>query len=190
MNIKYLSKIIKLNIVVTAIAVSVLPLQNALAQSQSSYVPEIGWKSRLSSLGLDREENIGQNYTFYCQSATEDLIHSPIWGTGIYTANSGICSAAIHAGMITTEGGMVTVELRSGQPFYTGSLHNDLLSKDHAGTDIAFMFVGEPIVEDSATVNLSQPERRNTSGVSRVVKNGIQRGVERSIEEAIRDIFR
>lgn len=190
MDIQYFSKTIKLMIASTAIALSISPLQNASAQSRSSYIPEIGWKSRLTSLGLDKENNIGQNYTFYCQSATDDMIHSPVWGTGIYTSNSGICSTAVHAGMITTEGGLVTVELTSGQLFYTGSLHNELLSKDHAGTNIGFMFVGEPIVEDSVNPNLSQPQRRNTSGVSRVVKNGIQRGVEKTIEEAIREMFR
>lgn len=47
-----------------------------------------------------------------CQSAPEDLVHAPTWGTKVDTANSGICTAAVHAGMVDPEtGGEITLKL-------------------------------------------------------------------------------
>ena len=68
-----------------AIAVGVTSFQPVKAQSYPEKVSEIGWSSRLSSMGLDRAENIGKTYDFYCQPAPEELNHAPIWGTNTYT---------------------------------------------------------------------------------------------------------
>lgn len=47
-----------------------------------------------------------------------------VWGTDIYTDDSAICVAALHAGAITTEGGTVTIEILPGQSNYPGSTRN------------------------------------------------------------------
>src|SRR5215471_9840926 len=48
-----------------------------------------------------------------------------VWGSDIYTADSSICTAAVHAGLITYEkGGTVTIELRKGRDFYGASERN------------------------------------------------------------------
>ena len=170
-----------------AIAVGVTSFQPVKAQSYPDEVSEIGWSSRLSSMGLDRAENIGKTYDFYCQPAPEELNHAPIWGTNTYTVNSGICSTAVHAGMISTAGGTVSLELREGREFYTGSNKNDVESEDRSGTDLSFAFVGEPVANDPDSDN--NQDRRNPSGIEKVMVNTVQRGIERSIEKAIIDIF-
>ena len=143
-NLKNL-KLVASAIAVVTIASSFLP---AHGEDLDDYVPEIGWTSRVSSMGLDREENIGRKYQFDCQSAPEDLVHAPTWGTKIYTANSGICSAAVHSGMVDPEsGGEITIKLIAGKKFYTGSNKNNVKSKDHTGTDISFIFVGQKKIE-------------------------------------------
>ena len=92
---------------VLAIAIGGVSLQPANAQDYRDEVPEIGWSSRLSSMGLNKADNVGKIYNFYCQPAAKDSLHAPIWGTNIYTVNSGICSTAVHAGMISQSGGTV-----------------------------------------------------------------------------------
>jgi hypothetical protein len=54
-----------------------------------------------------------------------------LWGTDIYTADSGICRAGIHAGAISPDGGVVLVRLEPGQPAYRGSPRNGTTSGDY-----------------------------------------------------------
>ena len=80
----------------------------------------------------------------YCNSGTSV---SSIWGTGIYTSDSGICNAAIHAGAIDTSGGMVLVKGAKGQASYTGTMQNGVSSKDFGSYSWSFFFptfVSEP----------------------------------------------
>lgn len=170
-----------------ALSLGIISWQSANAQTSQIRLAEIGWSSRLSSMGLDKKKNIGKIYDFYCQAASEDLIHAPIWGTNVYTSNSGICSTAFHSGMISEEGGFISIELLAGQEFYTGSIQNELESKDHASTHLSYTFMGEPL-----TNNYTESEtnlQRRPSTIKRVMVNSVQRGVERSIERIITDIF-
>jgi hypothetical protein len=61
-----------------------------------------------------------------------------LWGTDIYTADSGICIAAIHAGALSPDGGVVAVRLEMGQPAYRGSPRNGLSSNDYGGFNASF----------------------------------------------------
>ncbi len=52
------------------------------------------------------------------------------WGSGPYTADSDICTAARHAGVVTEGGGAVQVAHRSGQDSYAGSARNGVSTRD------------------------------------------------------------
>ena len=47
-----------------------------------------------------------------------------VWGTGPYTADSSVCKAAIHQGVITDAGGKVTVTSAPGQASYAAGAQN------------------------------------------------------------------
>jgi hypothetical protein len=65
----------------------------------------------------------------------------PVWGTDVYTDDSSVCTAAVHAGLITTAGGgSVTVEMRPGQSSYTGSTRNGITSSPYAAWDGSYRF--------------------------------------------------
>lgn len=181
---------IQQNLIVASltIALSSLSGQAVNAQSFDSQVPEIGWKSRVSSLGLNKPKNVGKTYDFYCQPASEDLLHESIWGTNVYTPNSAICSTAVHAGMINESGGVVRIKLHQGQEFYTGSRKNRIASKDHPSTSISFAFVGETSTVNNRQLSSNNNQQRPAS-LEQVMVNTVQRGIERTIEEAIIDIF-
>lgn len=73
---------------------------------------------------------VGKTYKFKCPAGGKE---SSVWGTDIYTSDSSICNAAVHAGKFTSEsGGSVTIELRPGESSYTGSTRNGIKSNDYA----------------------------------------------------------
>ncbi len=53
-----------------------------------------------------------------------------VWGTDLYTDDSTLCLAAVHAGAIGPEGGPVTVLRSEGRPLYVGSARNGVTSHD------------------------------------------------------------
>src|ERR1019366_110716 len=44
-----------------------------------------------------------------------------VWGSGVYTTDSSICAAAVHAGAVQEGGGVVSVAPAPGCEGYTGS---------------------------------------------------------------------
>ena len=65
-----------------------------------------------------------------------------VWGTGIYTDDSSIGTAAVHAGLITfVAGGTVTIRILPGQSSYTASTAYGVTSLDYGVWDGSFEFV-------------------------------------------------
>jgi hypothetical protein len=65
-----------------------------------------------------------------------------VWGTDVYSDNSSVCTAAVHAGKIApTSGGIVTIEIRPGQIFYKGSTRNGITSGDAGSRVNSFVVV-------------------------------------------------
>lgn len=70
----------------------------------------------------------GKTNKFKCPSKGKA---GTVWGTDIYTADSSICNAAVHAGKLTMEsGGAVEIELRPGESSYKGSTRNGIKTND------------------------------------------------------------
>ena len=67
-----------------------------------------------------------------------------IWGTGIYTSDSFVCKAAIHAGVIDSMvGGKFALIKTWGSAFYEESINNDVLSFSHKGSWPASFFLSK-----------------------------------------------
>lgn len=64
--------------------------------------------------------------TCFCPS--EATATGAVWGDGVYTDDSAICRAALHAGAIGTRGGMVDVFEAPGQPSYPAMTRNGVAS--------------------------------------------------------------
>lgn len=64
-----------------------------------------------------------------------------VWGSDPYTDDSSVCTAAVHAGLITVaEGGTVVVEIAPGASSYSGSEANGITSLDFGPYDGSFTF--------------------------------------------------
>jgi hypothetical protein len=94
-----------------------------------------------TSWGSGATEFRGQNdrrVTVICPPRGEP---SDVWGTDVYTDDSSVCSAAVHAGVITIEeGGVVTFVVAPGMRAYEGSTRNGVTSKSFNGWEGSFRF--------------------------------------------------
>lgn len=76
-----------------------------------------------------------------------------IWGTDVYTSDSPVCTAAVHAGLLTfAAGGVVTIEIRPGQDSYLGSTRNGVTSSEYPSWPSSFAFVGGAVVQPTPSV--------------------------------------
>lgn len=70
------------------------------------------------------------NADTYACSCPADARKGSVWGSGPYTADSDLCTAARHAGVITKTGGDINVTRMPGQSSYDGSRRNDVTSNN------------------------------------------------------------
>jgi LCCL domain len=71
----------------------------------------------------------GSRFVYTCPSYG---VASTVWGTDVYTDDSSVCTAAVHAGRITLAGGgSVTIEIRPGEQSYAGSTRNGITSQSY-----------------------------------------------------------
>ncbi len=79
----------------------------------------------------------GTTLKFKCPASGKE---SAVWGTDIYTLDSSICNAAVHAGKLKLEsGGPVTIELRPGESSYKGSTRNGIKTNDYGQYGSSFV---------------------------------------------------
>ncbi|MEA2166269.1 MAG: hypothetical protein QOK37_4396 [Thermoanaerobaculia bacterium] len=95
---------------------------------------EIDWSTKADR---HRGEN-GRRFTYDCPADGE---RHNVWGSGPYTDDSSICTAAVHAGVIGWDGGTVTIEIRSGRTSYRGSRRNGVESHNYGRWTGSFVFV-------------------------------------------------
>ena len=97
----------------------------------------IDWGAQVNGIG---GRQIGSRYTFTCKGGGS--LSERLWGTDLYTDDSSICTAAVHAGLITTEsGGTFTIEVRPSSPSYVGSTRYGVTSKGYGSWGGSFVFV-------------------------------------------------
>jgi len=76
-----------------------------------------------------------------CACAPQAMTGS-VWGSGIYTSDSSICNAALHAGAVEAVGGNVTPTPAAGCPAYSSSTANGVTSSEWGSFDSSFTFPG------------------------------------------------
>ena len=79
----------------------------------------------------EHRSEVGEDFTYDCPPADESRTDT-VWGTDVYTDDSSVCTAAVHAGAITVEdGGEVTIEIVAGQESYAASEQNGIESSSY-----------------------------------------------------------
>lgn len=99
-------------------------------------VPTIPWSQTASPLYT----LIDSQFTFFCPAAPGES--RSIWGTSVYTYDSSICMAAVHAGRITkNQGGVVVIQIKPGATAYVGSTQNGVTSQSYGSWGGSYIFV-------------------------------------------------
>jgi len=80
--------------------------------------------------------NTGTSWYMQCPPCA--ATRAPVWGSDLYTDDSGVCAASIHAGMLGPQGGVVLVTWIGGQPTYIGSERNGIKSSDYGSWQRSF----------------------------------------------------
>lgn len=106
--------------------------------------PRLDWKKKFTATGFANKKLLGQQFTFNCNPAPRNLKPRRIVGTDLYAFNSVICVAAVHAGKISMDGGLVTVQLEPGEKKLAGSIRNGIESKGGSGGHTTISFVDTP----------------------------------------------
>jgi len=96
--------------------------------------------------GTNLPGDIGAVFQVSCPPGCESM-GGGLWGSDVYTADSVICRAGIHAGAISPAGGVVSVRLEPGRPAYRGSFRNGTQSSDYGnyGKSYAVLGPGAPV---------------------------------------------
>lgn len=77
------------------------------------------------------ERRIGETLSFSVTGASSG---GSLWGTDIYTTDSRLAMAAVHAGVLREgETGVVKVKIVAGQPSYAGSTKSGIASSNYGG---------------------------------------------------------
>lgn len=86
----------------------------------------------------DKATDMGSHVTFACSA---NGAAGSVWGSGPYTADSSVCTAAVHSGLITFEkGGTVVVEIAPGADSYAGTTANGVKTSEYGRFNTSFIF--------------------------------------------------
>ncbi|WP_432829884.1 Hsp70 family protein [Dactylosporangium sp. CA-092794] len=93
-----------------------------------------------TTTAADYDGHAGTTVAYDCPS---DGAIGTVWGTGTYTTDSSVCTAAVHDGRITLkDGGRVIIKIMEGQDSYEGSTQHDIVTTGYDAYPWAFQIVG------------------------------------------------
>ena len=84
----------------------------------------------------------GRNFVHYAYTCPRGGSPGTVWGSGLYTDDSSVCTAGVHAGLITLAGGgLVIIEIRPGAPSYASSSRNGIATRSYGAWSGSFVFI-------------------------------------------------
>ena len=105
----------------------------------SGQVSVVGWRDNLRAL---HGFQYGPACLFKCPPLADPAQAGQAWGTDIYTADSAMCTAAVHAGKASfAAGGTFTITAIPGAPSFTGSTRNGVATDNFGSFPAAIRFI-------------------------------------------------
>jgi len=94
-------------------------------------------------------EHCGRVGRGWCLRVVGEL-DGPVWGTDVYTGDSSVASAAVHAGLVAPGASAVLrVVVVEPPERFEGSLRHGVASRDYVRYDTAFRFEAMPPATES-----------------------------------------
>ncbi|MEM1069640.1 MAG: LCCL domain-containing protein [Planctomycetota bacterium] len=141
----------------TSVAKAVGTLPRVLVDGRQ--VPEIEWDTTVNRFRYDNDKFIGQRLTVHCPPLPPGTDLKGLYGTDRYPSESSICIAALHAGKITTDGGLVTIQINPGQSEYKGSERNGVKSSSLPGTSRSIAFIDKKVSKEDQAIMEKHAQR-------------------------------
>lgn len=117
--------------------------------------PATGTPATWATTATAQRGRNGQQFTFTCPPKGSART---AWGTDIYTDDSSICTAAVHAGLITfPAGGAVTIEIRPGERLYGGTSRNGVTTSSYSAWGGSYVFVAGTVSPPTVVTPPPQP---------------------------------
>lgn len=106
--------------------------------SANAAVIDVDYRLNCNDSPYALELSEGNSSVVSCSTncAAAGAAYSSVWGTDIYTSDSSICRAAIHAGIPWSE--PFIIDVVDGQSSYTGSTRNGVLTSSYGSWDTSF----------------------------------------------------
>lgn len=175
----------KIHNLATIIGTALLSVAGGMlvATQTNAHHIDLGWKGSPYTLKLNKSENLGKEYNFECVPAPEFIGQTmAVIGTDNYSEWSNICPSALHAGIISRDGGFVTIKIEPGKEFYTATERNGIKSKNAGASEVGFSFVGNSAINSNISPNSSNSNNEPTTG-------NLRREVEEDIKETLDGLF-
>ena len=120
-----------------------------------------GKKSSASSVGPEPVRVVAecgalafQDGRMACSCPAGATASGSVWGSGPYTGDSAICRAAVHAGVIGAQGGVVNLTQAPGQDAYEASVANGVTTSGWGSYGDSFDFAGVTRTPVTATSDM------------------------------------
>ena len=98
-------------------------------------IAPVDWATNAAAYPCDP----GAKHSLTCPAS--GTLGRTIWGTDVYTSDSAICVAGVHAGKITlAAGGRVTIEILAGASSYAGSTRYGVTSNGYGAWGCSYQF--------------------------------------------------
>lgn len=82
--------------------------------------------------------SVGESLTCSCEPGSTETGY--VWGSGPYTSDSGVCRAAVHAGVIDADGGTLRLRALPGRSAYAASRRNGVATNGWGANGGSFDF--------------------------------------------------
>ncbi len=102
----------------------------------------------------------GEVNTYLNVECPANCTSGSLWGTTIYTDDSAVCRAAIHAGVMPASGGQFAVVIAEGQDSYEGTTANGITSSNWGSWRRSILVT--PVIGDSGPIDPSSTPEVNT----------------------------
>ncbi|MBU1220076.1 hypothetical protein KKF34_18390 [Myxococcota bacterium] len=81
------------------------------------------------------ETKTGKKFKVKCPAGCKDRT---VYGTDVYTTDSSLCAAGIHAGAIGKDGGKFKIKIKEGEKKYDGTKRNGVESRSWGSYNYSF----------------------------------------------------
>lgn len=116
------------------------------SQSPSTTLVALGDNTSWQTSAAHLRNKLDQDSVFECPARGQ---LGPVWGSGVYSDESSVCSAAVHAGVINAnQGGTVTIRTRPAQTAYAGSERNGVITQESGSGQGSFVFLSSEMPID------------------------------------------